>query len=88
MKITKTDKDASRLAAKKAAANEGCDVCPCCGENRKMSECISAGSKKQGIDHCGVTVWTTGLIFTKNMAKDRYCCLSCGAEWESDAYEE
>ena len=78
MVITKHRDKVLALRAARETANKGCNVCPCCGENR-MDGCI---------DHTFKT-WKrwSWLLQTKNMKADCYHCLSCGAEWESDPYE-
>lgn len=74
--------------AKKAKANAGCKMCPCCGETKTDFEYI-----KEGIFNRGVSVglisktWVEGIFRMKGMKCDCYKCYSCGAEWESEPYE-
>lgn len=76
MVVTKTANRAFTLESNRRKANTGCYICPCCGESKGVftHELISR-------------TWTKGIFKVKHMKCDIYCCLICGAEWESDPYE-
>ncbi len=88
MKVTKPASVVAITEAKKAKANAGCKMCPCCGETKTDFEYI-----KEGIFNRGVSVglisktWVEGIFRMKGMKCDCYKCYSCGAEWESEPYE-
>lgn len=88
MKITKTSKDAQieKLSRKDALA--GCDVCPCCGESKDLWYYINNfGEIEKGIVEVGQRRSARGNFFNmKVFAVDRFKCLTCGAEWESEEY--
>lgn len=76
MKITQTPQRAYLLQIMRAQANEGCYACPYCGTDDSTY-----------IVHTCKT-WAKGLIKIRHMKVDCYRCKVCGAEWESDAYED
>lgn len=85
MKIIKTHSDANKFISAKAKANEGCLICPCCGESKFTTE--YSMSENKGILAGLQRSWVEGLFHMKNMCCDVYHCYTCGAEWESDPYE-
>ncbi len=87
MKITKTPKQVAGIQYNRAAANIGCNVCPCCGETKDCLDYIIEGTLNGGIFSGLHRTWVTGFIRTKHMRQDLYKCETCGAEWESEPYE-
>ena len=87
MKITKHADRVKYLKEVKEKANEGCNVCPCCGETRTFWECCKTPGKSQGVSYGYCVTWVTLFPRCKAWRKDCYSCDTCGAEWESDKYE-
>lgn len=88
MKITKSLKEAASFSAMKAAANDGCNVCPCCGEAKSWSDYMKEGILNKGIMAGFINkTWVEGVFRMRNMKCDCYKCYSCGAEWESEPYQ-
>lgn len=83
MKITKDSRDASKLKSDKTRANAGCDVCPCCGENKY---CWEYHSLSRGLSAPISRAWSEGVFKPKFFKVNCYRCNTCGAEWESDPY--
>lgn len=88
MKITKTPQDISCTQQRKRLANAGCNVCPCCGETKSEMEYFKEGIYNKGV-FSGLICkhWVKGLFRPRYMQVDCYRCYTCGAEWESEAYE-
>lgn len=87
MKITKSSKEAASFKAAKIAANAGCNVCPCCGENRSQLDYLRDGITMKGVSDGICKNWIEGFFRVKYMQTDCYKCYTCGAEWESKPYE-
>lgn len=74
MKITKTSIEVMMEKDKYISAHDGCEKCPCCGFNRyPMSD--------------GSYTFKRGFINKTTLKVDKYKCLACGCEWESDPYD-
>lgn len=90
MKIIKTNTQVISQEEEKKRANMGCDVCPCCGENRSFDKCIRDGVGFKGISSIRINRnRSVGSIFfgkTESTTVDIYDCHTCGAEWESEPY--
>lgn len=87
MKITKTSKNETLKNARRIRANMGCYVCPCCGETKSALEYIDEDIYDKGIFSGVSKEWSRGIFQLRNMRIDCYSCRTCGAQWESDAYE-
>ena len=87
MKITRTNKDDMRSTIRREKANQGCDICPCCGESKTYFDYLEEHVEGKGIIDDSRKVFTKGLFKKKIMQIDCYTCHSCGAEWQSDPYE-
>lgn len=89
MIITKrgADKDKlEELEQLRAKANEGCSVCPICGETHAYnSERINGLHKQTGLlkqfHSREVLEWFTWKKV------DYYFCYTCGSEWTSEPYK-
>lgn len=69
-------------------ANAGCKVCSCCGETKSEMEYFKEGIYNKGVFGGLICKqWTEGLFRTRHMRIDCYSCSTCGAQWESEAYE-
>lgn len=89
MKITKTNQKCISSQQRKQLANFGCNVCPCCGETKSELEYFKQNIFNKGISGGMIHKhWAEGLFRPRYMRIDCYKCYTCGAEWESDAYEE
>lgn len=88
MKVTRTPQDYGDCMTRKAIANRGCNVCPCCGETKNKMDYIAEGIFDKGI-RSGLICkhWAQGILRTKYMQIDCYSCDTCGAAWESEPYE-
>ena len=89
MKITRKANDVRAQKERQQKANEGCLVCPCCGEEHTRAYYqVKNIWDRRGIDY-GLTErhWAKGLFKQRHMKVDCYSCGTCGAEWESEAYE-
>lgn len=73
MKVTKTSDMSLLKTIEYLIATQGCDVCPCCGNNRMI------------INYC--RNYAKGLFKTKVYQINVYHCNDCGTEWESEPYE-
>ena len=95
MKITKTDKEVSNSELRKSIANQGCNICPCCGETKTTYDYMDEegipkfllGGLSKGIDSTFCKNYCKGFFNMKYMQIDCYKCYTCGAEWESEPYE-
>lgn len=87
MKIVKTAKKHKGYNLQKQKANEGCMICPCCGETKTVDYYINKGKGIKGISGGIYSTQTSGLFNTKVLRVDHYVCNTCGAEWESEPYE-
>lgn len=88
MKITRTSQAALSAQQRSQLANAGCKVCPCCGETKSEMEYFKEGIYNKGV--LGGLIckqWAEGLFRTRHMRIDCYSCSTCGAQWESEAYE-
>lgn len=89
MKITKTSFQYNQEITNRQKANIGCMVCPCCGEKKTWEHYMKKGKLNKGVLAGGmVKTWTEGIFKPKVLHADYYKCMTCGAEWESDPYEE
>lgn len=89
MKITRTARDSLSAAQRRAQANFGCQVCPCCGEAKTELEYFKEGIYNKGVSGGLVCKhWSEGLFKIRHMRVDCYTCYTCGAQWESEAYED
>lgn len=88
MKINKYASEVAELKRKRKIANFGCDVCPCCGEDKKSIYYIQKGILDKGINDLLYKIVSKGIFSTKLYRIDCYYCLTCGAEWESEPYED
>ena len=89
MVVTKTANRAFTLESNRRKANTGCNICPCCGENKSENFYNKSGVFDKGVftNELISRTWTKGIFKVKHMKCDIYRCLTCGAEWESDPYE-
>lgn len=88
MKITRTSQAALSAQQRSQLANAGCKVCPCCGETKSEMEYFKEGIYNKGVFGGLICKqWTEGLFRTRHMRIDCYSCSTCGAQWESEAYE-
>lgn len=83
MKIIKQSKKERKDIIVKA--NEGCDVCPCCGESKKYIEYLRQGIVNKGISKLPRNFRKYSLFKTE--VADHYECKTCGAEWRSEYYD-
>lgn len=74
MKIIRTAEDVRAKSDAREKANEGCGVCPCCGNAVERPR------------YNYLQVMPTGRFRTATMQIDNYSCPECGAEWESEPY--
>ena len=85
MKIIKTSDDAIKEKAARAKANEGCSICPCCGNSKLVKPFEKPLSQIEQND--GIVMYTYGAEdFWKIGKIDSYTCNKCGAQWESEIY--
>ena len=84
MKIIKTSSQAKREQIIKASALSACGKCPECGENKDYA--FSIGGSK-GILSTGTRTFSKGVFKQRCFKVERFKCLTCGTEWESDPYE-
>lgn len=75
MKITRTAKDVQKIEKRRQKAREGCDVCPCCGNTDIRCSIYPKYVLR-------------GFFKLREVRIDRYNCDTCGAEWESEPFEE
>lgn len=73
MKVTKTSDMSLLKTIEYLIATQGCDACPCCGNNRMIT------------NYC--RNYAKGLFKTKVYQINVFHCNDCGAEWESEPYE-
>ena len=73
MKIIKTSDEALLKRIEYLRATQGCNVCPCCGSDRMIT------------NYC--RNYAKGFFKTKVYQIDVFHCNDCGAEWESEPYE-
>ena len=74
MKITKTSIEVKMEQDQYKEAHDGCEKCPCCGFYKYP---MTNGSY----------TFNKGFIKKTTMKVDKYRCLACGSEWESDPYD-
>lgn len=101
MRITKIPEDVSREKKIRETALAGCDVCPCCGETKSDLYYYKKGIADKGITTriCNKSWYgkkyeiDKGMLYSifsleknKYYQVERFSCLTCGAEWESDPY--
>lgn len=72
----------------RAEANKGCDVCPCCGEDKPRYEYALTDDTDRGIVTTIPRHKRVGIIRKRWIITDMYICKTCGARWESEPYEE
>lgn len=89
MRITKTSKECRNEYYVREKANEGCYVCPGCG-NTKVMNLFDVVSENVPREEC-ITRMTfrteRSTLFTfKSGSIDKYSCGRCGTEWESEIY--
>ncbi len=88
MKITRTKEQIDAAEHRRKIANKGCDVCPCCGETKTRSDYITEQHQYfKGIKSLLPIRKEMGFIKIRYIHIDRYKCLTCGAEWQSEPYE-
>ena len=87
MKITKTNKDVNNSNIRKKIANQGCYICPCCGETKSFHDYVTESGIFKGILDVTCRNYCKGFFKMKYMQVDCYKCETCGAEWESEPYE-
>lgn len=88
MKITRNSDMFASQQARRNFANAGCQKCPCCGETKTSSEYLREGVYNKGIVGGMICkTWAEGWFRTRYMRVDCYSCETCGAQWESEAYE-
>lgn len=85
MRIIKSREDVERLEYNKKIANEGCELCPDCGENKSFR--VTKKGRIKGIREMSPHVWMEGFFKIRYMRRDRYYCHTCGCQWESEPYE-
>ena len=84
MKIVRTNLDTLLQNKREQLANEGCDICPCCGENMPIEDAISQGyGLKKGISSFSIPTY---VFLSGVKTVTYYSCNTCGAEWESESY--
>lgn len=86
MRITRKPGEIFPDEARRIEANAGCDVCPCCGEDRKYADAPLTDHSGRGIMHMGESWKDFGFFHGGLKTIDHYKCYTCGAEWESDPY--
>ena len=87
MKITKTPEQIKREQAIRDKANEGCHVCPCCGESKTDIEyAMNEHRYDKGISVSTAEEWEERFFNLRVHKIDQYRCKTCGAEWESEPY--
>ena len=84
MKITKTINDINKTENARIKANEGCYVCPECG-NTKISK-FGILEDDDSIIKMSFYVTKESLFKYKSGSIDQYICQRCGTEWESEIY--
>lgn len=100
MKIIKTKVEALKENQVREAALAGCDICPCCRENKSHLFYIKRGITNKGIVSGICRNWygkyksDSGILYNffhteknKYYQVDCFSCLTCGAKWESDPYQ-
>ena len=87
MQVTKTRAQAQAEAAERAKANEGCNICPECGEDWPVSELYMETPPRttQGIEQCHTRTFVR--MIGGYWAVDCFRCRTCGAEWEGEPYK-
>jgi len=89
MRITRTAQEVSSAKMNRVIANLGCKACPCCGETKSSTQYLSEGVYDKGIFGGLICrTWSEGLFRPRYMRVDCYSCETCGAQWESEPYEE
>lgn len=73
MKITRIAKYPTIMQHERYEANIGCDICPCCGEDKEIAKTFYSFQK--------------GFIRKKMYGVDRYFCKKCESRWESECFE-
>lgn len=87
MKITKTSKQVQSEKLEREIANKGCEKCPCCGETKIYN--WFEDNYSCGIEQLmPVEVHEEKLFFPRIYIVDMYRCCTCGAEWQSDPYNQ
>ena len=90
MKITNDPRDDGSLEYRRLIANEGCNICPICGEMEPFhivdKNEYGIGNPKGIMSSLYSIHYTEGLFKIKHMAVDCYSCFTCGARWESEPY--
>lgn len=89
MKVTKTASAAASERMARKVAEQGCNVCPCCGETRSWVDVVKAKGDplSQGIfDYPLHGYVKTGFLRGAYMTVTNYECHTCGARWESEPY--
>lgn len=86
MKIRKPSNQVNHEKTLRAIANQGCDVCPNCGEKRPFNINWET-MQPYGIAGGVIENFSTGFFNLKIWQKDIYTCYTCGTEYESEPYQ-
>lgn len=86
MRVTKFSDLRSICKPSRDVANQGCNVCPCCGEVKTIFEWFEAGESEKGIMGGIQKEYSGSTTDGEHIYIDAYLCYTCGTEWESDPY--
>lgn len=92
MKITKNPNIKTKEETRREKANEGCYVCPVCGESELLDNDMSFFQDTYRLYQSGyrphpqngISSFTIYNLFKSS--RDKYKCYTCGAEWESERW--
>lgn len=72
---------------RQAHADEGCSVCPNCGENKSADDYFyDSGLSNRGIFSSTTEEWEDNAEKVRRIRKDHFYCLTCKARWEGKPY--